>query len=820
MHVATSSEFSDMESRIYTVPHSCGNDGMLSLVRTFLLTASMLVATLPIDAGDRPNILLIMADDLGYSDLGCYGGEIKTPVLDAVAERGIRFSQFYNTGRCWPTRGALLTGYYAQQIRRDNLDGVPSGGRGVRQPWAQLLPNMLKPLGYRSYHTGKWHIDGMPLQNGFDRSYYLQDQSRFFSPLQHYMDDKRLPKVERGTDFYATIALADHAIEVLKEHKANHGEKPFFHYLAFAAPHFPLHALPEDIERYKDKYKRDWEVVRNERHQRQLKMGLLNAKLSEVESDVGPPYHFPEHLEILGEGEVNRPVAWNSLTEKQKDFQATKMAIHAAMIDRMDREIGRVVKQIREMGELDNTIILFLSDNGCSAEIMVRGDGHDRDAPPGSADTYLCLGPGWSTTCNAPFRMHKTWTHEGGIATPLIVSWPSGLKARGEFRHNPGHVIDIVPTLVELAGGEVPKRLNDKAIPKAPGRSLAAALRKDGSVKHDYLWWYHDGHKAVRVGDWKAVAANGQDWEVFDLANDRSERNDLAKKHPQRTKRLVETWEKKKEEFKKLALTDLPPKKPARKGAPRKGKRPASKQTLINGETFKLMGKKAFVMMPKKSKRSNPQPWIFYAPTLPAYPDTHEKWMHSSFVKAGVAVAGIDVGEAYGSPKALKFFDGLYDQLTKKRGFAMKPVLFGRSRGGLWVSSWAVANPKRVAGIIGIYPVYDYTTYPGVQRAAPAYGLTPEELLKRAPELNPISKAHVLANAEIPVVLIHGTDDTVVPIEKNSNEMLRRYEKAGKRNLIRVIEIERQGHNFWPEYFQSEDLVDTAIANAKLGARQ
>ncbi|MDA0285325.1 MAG: sulfatase-like hydrolase/transferase, partial [Planctomycetota bacterium] len=200
----------------------------------------------------QPNVLLILADDLGFSDLGCYGGEISTPNLDMIAGNGLRFSQFYNTARCWPTRSALLTGYYAQQIRRDTLPGITSGSRGTRPDWAVLVPRLLKSAGYRSYHTGKWHIDGMPLANGFDHSYYLKDQGRFFNPTQHWIDDVPLPPVKKNSGFYATTALADHAVEVLQDHAEQHSDKPFFQYLAFAAPHFPLHALPEDIAVYKD----------------------------------------------------------------------------------------------------------------------------------------------------------------------------------------------------------------------------------------------------------------------------------------------------------------------------------------------------------------------------------------------------------------------------------------------------------------------------------------------------------------------------------------------------------------------------------------
>ncbi|MEZ6050965.1 MAG: sulfatase-like hydrolase/transferase [Planctomycetaceae bacterium] len=443
----------------------------------------LLVEIVAVDVSDvsasaappRPNILLIMADDLGFSDLGCYGGEIATPNLDSLAANGLQFSQFYNTARCWPTRAALMTGYYAQQVRRDTLPNIPSGGgnRGVRPEWAVLVPQLLKQVGYRTYHTGKWHLDGMPLANGFDHSYYLLDQGRFFNPIRHWKDDVPLPAVEKGTDYYATTALADHVIEVLQDHADQHADAPFFHYLAFTAPHFPLHALPEDLAVYQDTYAEGWESIRAKRWQRIQQAGLFAdgsvKQPSAAERDLGPPYHFPEALEILGAGEVNRPVPWERLTDEQRRFQSTKMAIHAAMIHRMDIEIGKVFDQIRKMGRWEDTLVIFLSDNGASAEIMVRDDGHDPGLPPGSAGTYLCLGPGWSTSSNTPFRRHKTWTHEGGISTPLLVSWPNGIEARGEIRRTPGHVIDIVPTLLELAGAET--------MPDAPPHPARVSFR-------------------------------------------------------------------------------------------------------------------------------------------------------------------------------------------------------------------------------------------------------------------------------------------------------------------------------------------------------
>jgi len=533
---------------------------------------SLLLFVLAAGAAGKPNIVFILADDMGFSDVACYGGEIATPNLDALARGGLRFTQFYNTARCWPTRGALLTGYYAQQIHRDALPNLGGGGQGVRQPWARLLPDFLKTAGYRSYHSGKWHVDGPVLAGGFDRSLYVKNDGNFFTAKGNLLDDKPIVPAADESGYYTTIATVDHAIECLKDHAANHKDKPFFHYVAFIAPHFPLHALPQDIARYRDAYLEGWEKMRAARHARQLKMGLVNTPLSAVEPDLGPPYHFPEALEKLGPGEVNRPLPWDQLTPEQRRFQATKMAIHAAMIDRMDREIGRLMDQLKAMGAFDDTLILFASDNGASAEIMVRHGGHDPKAEPGSAATYLCLGPGFSSACNTPFRRHKTWVHEGGISTPLIAHWPRGISARGELRRTPAHVIDFVPTALELAGVQKPAEWQGEPIPPAPGKSLVPAFAKDIIIPRESLWWLHEGHRAIRVGDWKLVAAKGDPWELYDLSRDRAEQRNLAGQMPDKVKELEQAWQRQTENFSELVkkTMDLQPRGGAGKGGGKK----------------------------------------------------------------------------------------------------------------------------------------------------------------------------------------------------------------------------------------------------------
>lgn len=517
-------------------------------------------------AGSKPpNFLIILADDMGYSDLGSYGGEIATPNLDDLAANGLRFTQFYNASRCWPTRASLLTGYYPQQVRRDMLPGADpdiffAGGgsgpnSGIRPEWAQLLSELLKPHGYRSFHSGKWHIDGLAIDQGFDCTDVVSRGGPYYST-----DNRN----------YLTVATADHAIHCLREHAKNHPDQPFFQYLAFDAPHYPLHALPEDIARYQQRYGDGWDELRAERHTRQRLLGISNSSLSPLEPEIGTLYYIPEDVAKLGPGEIDRAVPWAELTEEQEIFQATKMSIHAAMVDRMDREIGRVLEELRLMGAFDNTFIFFLSDNGASSEIQIKGS-HNPDVPPGSAGSYMCLGPGFASASNTPFRRHKAWVHEGGIATPLIVHGPNIAADDNELRHAMSHIIDVVPTVLELAGVESGPVLGG---PNRPGRSLVPAFADDDVALHEALWFYHEGRKALREGNWKIVSVDSagsrsdvsgdaeeldqvsrREWALYDLGNDRAENVDLSGNHAGRVAEMARRWEKMAKQFHQEAVS-------------------------------------------------------------------------------------------------------------------------------------------------------------------------------------------------------------------------------------------------------------------------
>ncbi len=514
---------------------------MLSSRRSFLQTtltaAAGAAAGNPLSAAPpkKPNILVILADDMGFSDARCYGGDIDTPHLDRMAANGLRFTQAYSTARCGPSRSCLLTGQYAQQTASDIM--TP----GKIPAYVKFLPEYLKPLGYRSYHTGKWHMKHVTgaAGVGFDHSYTMMDELRFFTQNNHLLDGERLPKPEPG--YYSTTAIADYGLRFLKEHAKDHPGDPFFLFAAFHAPHFPLQAPQEDIDKYSERFSEGWDTARERKWQRMTKMGLINCPLAPAEPNMWTNWNTPdsELIAKIGPGEVTRAVPWSTLTPEQKKLQRTKMAIHAAMVSRMDTEIGKLLKQVETMGQLDNTVVLFLSDNGASSEQLIRGDGHDSTAPLGSAKTHLGLGPGWAGNSNAPFRLHKSWVNEGGIASPLIVQWPKGIHDHNQLRHDQCHFVDILPTAVDLAGG---KPVAESG-PGLAGKSILPAFSKNGAVTRDFLYFNHNHNRALRTGDWKLIATGDVGpWELYDLSKDRSEQKNLAPAQPERARQMAAKW--------------------------------------------------------------------------------------------------------------------------------------------------------------------------------------------------------------------------------------------------------------------------------------
>lgn len=517
--------------------------------RNFLRTMSGAAAAAPLFSASpqKPNFLVVLADDMGFSDAGCYGGEIDTPNLDRLAARGLRFTQAYSTARCGPSRSCLLTGHYAQQTACDIMT------RGNIPNYTRFIPEYLKPLGYRSYHSGKWHYRFVSGANGlgFDHSYTLMDEDRYFTPRSLLLDGQPQPAPKPEDHYYTTTAFSDYAIRFLQEHARDHAAAPFFLYLAPHSPHFPLHAPADDIARYKDKFADGWDAMRKRKWQRMRGMGLINCDLPPLERNVWPRWNAPdaELFQKIGPGEVTRAVPWDSLTPEQKSLQRTKMAIHAAMISRMDLEIGRVLKQIDAMGAASNTVVIFLSDNGASAEQIIRGDGHDASAPPGAWNTFLSLGPGWSSASNTPLRLHKSWLQEGGISSPMIVHWPAGIRDQNALRHNPCHLVDVLPTLVDLAGGR-PSDGAPSGAPPLSGRSLTPAFAKDGAVTRDFLYFNHNGNRALRVGDWKLLSTSAgspvgstwRDWELYNLSKDRSEQVNLAASEQERVRQMTAQW--------------------------------------------------------------------------------------------------------------------------------------------------------------------------------------------------------------------------------------------------------------------------------------
>src|SRR5262245_47228840 len=503
-------------------------------------------------AAERPNILLILADDLGFSDLGCYGGEIATPNLDALAKNGLRFRQFYNCARCCPTRASLVTGLYPHQAGVGDMTGDTGqpGYRGFPQPNTVTIAEVLNAAGYRTSMVGKWHLGGpkrpTPIDRGFDEFYGMI--GGFNSCFQEDPFYTRLPashaKREYAKDaFYSTDAYGDYALDFVAI--ARKEKKPFFQYLAFNAPHFPLHARSEDIRKYANTYTVGWDKVRENRHERQIELGLFPKG-----TPLSPRSPFATRSDFERSGE--NP-AWDTLDVDRRADLARRMAVYAAMVECMDRNIGRVIDDLKKNGELDNTLVFFLSDNGACAEwdpfgfdgssgpknILHKGD---QLAGMGGPGTYHSYGSGWANACCTPFRMYKHYCHEGGIRTPMIAQWPNGIAAKGEFRDQVGHVIDVMATCVDVAGATYPVKRRDRTVTPVEGKSLVPAFAGK-PLDREYLAWEHEGNRAIRSGQWKLVAKAGAAWELYNLEADPVEMNDHAAKQSDQVMELAAKWD-------------------------------------------------------------------------------------------------------------------------------------------------------------------------------------------------------------------------------------------------------------------------------------
>ena len=494
----------------------------------------------------KPNIILIMADDMGYSDIACYGGDIETPALDALAEGGVRFTQFYNGARCCPTRASLITGLYPHQAGIGHMTSPSSdfnqhdyrvpGYRGKLSEQTHTLAEVLKTAGYRTLMAGKWHL-GMenrqqwPLQRGFDRFYGILDgASNYFRPVHPRgitLDNDTISIDD--PDYYTTDAFTDSAIQFIRREQQTDPSKPFFLYLAYTAPHWPLQAPKENIDKYRNRYLDGWDKLRQEKYQRMVDMGLLDA-----ESTLSPPDIF----------------SWDSLTATQKEELALRRAIYAAQIDRMDQNIGNLVDYLKDNGLFDNTVILFLSDNGACAEGGNLGAG-DKEELETKVGYFLSYGQGWANTSNTPFREYKHWVHEGGISTPLIVHWPAGIERslRGKLIHQYGFLPDVMATFLDLTGATYGAERGGEPVPAVVGKSMLPLLRgKDQSIHEKPIFWEHEGNKAVRMGPYKAVMKweldkEKQRWELYDISKDRTELNDLSQDEPEKLAELIAAWD-------------------------------------------------------------------------------------------------------------------------------------------------------------------------------------------------------------------------------------------------------------------------------------
>lgn len=461
-------------------------------------------------AAARPNIVLIMADDLGFADLGCYGSEIDTPNLDRLAANGLRFSQFYSTSKCHSSRVSLLTGLYCDQAGSNSLS------RGA------TIAEVLRSAGYFTAMVGKWHLSKQPTDFGFQRYWgHLSGATNFFTgddTFRHNGKVYEVPKTWNGRPFYTTYAITDFALDFLEE--AASEDRPFLLYAAFNAPHYPLQAPESAVRKYDGRYDRGWDELRKVRHQRQIEMGLLPAKWN-----LSPrPDHVP---------------AWDSLNEKERQWEADRMEVFAAMVDILDENIGRLIGYLNGKGILDNTLVLFCSDNGACPFERTQG----RYLKPWDPKSYWTYDAGWSILGNTPFRLYKQNQHEGGISSPLIAHWPAGLKVKpGSITHQPGHLIDFMATFIDLTDAAYPTQITDRKIDPLQGKSLVPIFQGKERTPHSPLYFHFGTDRALREGPWKLVSAKLGKWELYNMDADRTETNDLSNVYPKRVNAMAKEW--------------------------------------------------------------------------------------------------------------------------------------------------------------------------------------------------------------------------------------------------------------------------------------
>lgn len=506
---------------------------------SFLIIAYIIVYTSPALAQKQkspPNIILIMADDMGYSDIGCFGSEISTPNLDALAKGGLRMTQFYNASRCCPTRASLLTGLYPHQAGvGDMVDPRPFPSyQGYLNDRCVTIAEAIKTGGYRTFMAGKWHVgtrpQHWPRQRGFDRFFGLIDGASSYFNLTPYRPNQKLTMALEdepyipSNSFYATDAYTDYALKFMTE---SDGKAPFFLYLAYTAPHWPLHALPADIAKYKGTYKKGWDTLRAERYRRMQALGILDksTKLSPRDKQV------PE---------------WASLSETEKDGWDEKMAVYAAMIDRMDQNIGRLLKELKESGRDKNTVIFFLSDNGGSHE-SVQGKFTPEvlaasKKPASDPTSFTAYGYPWANVSNTPFRSFKHWEEEGGISTSFIAYYPGVIKG-GSLNHQPAHIVDVMATCLDIAGIRYPTAFKNKPLTPLEGLSLLPVFKSETWKGHDAIFFEHEGHRAVRQKDWKIVSGyQDTTWHLYNIKNDRTELTDVTATNPEKVNELVRLY--------------------------------------------------------------------------------------------------------------------------------------------------------------------------------------------------------------------------------------------------------------------------------------